>query len=205
MNAIPSHRQQRARDGRGAQALLPLEHGEEQGRERDEGEHGLAEPCMQVDERVVREAECAAEDHEPVEQGAEQRAPARELEPHDCHHRGEQRGREHETQRRAPQRIELPVAEANAHRIAPGEHGLGDERRECDALALELTQPGQPGSRTWAVSRARRGASPCGRASWPGRPRAPRRSRRRRAWGGPGRAARPPRRRSASRAPSPAR
>ena len=49
------------------QPLLALEDGEQQRRERHEGEQRLPEAGMDLDERVVREAECASEDERAVE------------------------------------------------------------------------------------------------------------------------------------------
>jgi hypothetical protein len=88
--------------GRESQTLLPLQDGEQQGRERDEREKRLPEAGVNADKRVVGEAERAAEDERAIEQHAQQRAVAREREPHDGHDDSEKASREKEAQPGAP-------------------------------------------------------------------------------------------------------
>jgi hypothetical protein len=132
---------------------MPLQDCEQQGRERDEREKRLPETGVNADKRVVGEAERAAEDERAIEQHAQQRAVAREREPHDGHDGSEKASREQEAQPGAPQRIELTVADPHADGVSAREHSPDDERRERRAVPVELHE------RTLRAQRAGRPAS----------------------------------------------
>ncbi len=92
--ADPHEPEESSEWGRGAEALLTLDHGEEQGREWYECEQRLAEPGMHLDECVIVEAERAAELDQAVEQQTGQCPSARERQLQRRHESHEQNCRE---------------------------------------------------------------------------------------------------------------
>ena len=116
------------------QPLLAVEDGEQQRRERHEGEQRLPEAGMDLNERVVREAERAAKDERAVEQHAQQRSPSWKREPHDGHHCSEQARGEQETKPGTPERIELTIADPDADGVAARKQRPDDERRKRSAV-----------------------------------------------------------------------
>ena len=128
--------EQRACDRGEAHALLALERGEQERRQRDERQDRLAEARVDAVERVVGEAERAAEDQRAVEARAQQRATTRQREPQQCDHRAEEAAREQEAKPGAPERIELAVADPHADGVPSREHRTDDEGCERPAVAV---------------------------------------------------------------------
>lgn len=106
---------------------------------------------MQPDERVIVEAERAAELDQAVQQRPDQCPSTRESQLQRRHDHHEQNCRKREPQARSPQRSEFTVAEADRDRIAAGEDGAHDEGGQH----LSLTVPGHgrplPSDRTMAA------------------------------------------------------
>jgi hypothetical protein len=123
------------------EAFEALRHREQQGREGDEGQDGLAEPGVDVDQRVVREREGDPEVEDAEEDRPGERSAARELQSADGHHgQQEQRGGT-EPQGRAPQRVEFTIAEADADRVPAREDRGGQERGGRHAVRGTLHRP----------------------------------------------------------------
>ncbi len=106
-----------------AQALLALEHSEQERRKRHEREHDLAETGSELDERVVEESECRAEAERPVQERTDGGFSRRDGETERRHDSHQQRCREREAQTGSPQGLELAVAEANGDCISSCEKG----------------------------------------------------------------------------------
>ena len=81
MTAIPRQGEQTADHRAEANPLLALNDDEEEGGERDERQHRLAEAGVNVHEPVVGECERAADAERPVEHRAGQRSSARRRSP----------------------------------------------------------------------------------------------------------------------------
>ena len=135
-DADADEREQGSADRGGAQTLLLLEHGEQQSRKRNEREDRLPEARVDPDECVVGEAERPAEEQRAVQECSEQRAVTRKREPQHGGHRAEEAGCEQEPKARAPERIELAVADPHAHGVPSRQHRTDDEGRERPAVAV---------------------------------------------------------------------
>ena len=127
MSATPTHGEHRSAERRQMKALLALQHGEEDRQKRHEREDDLPEARLQLDERVVHERERRAELDGAPEHRAPERATARQRKAQGgCQNEEDDRG-EREPQARAPERVELPVREADADRIRAGERRADEE------------------------------------------------------------------------------
>jgi hypothetical protein len=108
-------------DGGGTEALLALQHGKQQGRQRHDREQRLPEAGVNPLETEVRQREGAPEVQCAEDQRSGERSSARQGKPHD-HDRGEEQQRgEREAQSCSPQWSEFAVAEADPNGIAARE------------------------------------------------------------------------------------
>ena len=91
---------------------------------------------MDLDEPVIDQTERAGEIEQAVQQRTDQCPAVRERQPEHQHNDQQQPGGERESQAGTPQGRQLPVAEPDAHCIATGEHGVGQECGERHPLAI---------------------------------------------------------------------
>jgi hypothetical protein len=132
----PGQREQCADDRHGPQALLTLAHRQQQRRQRDQGQEGLAEPGMQPDQGVVGQGEGGAEVQGAVHQGTGQRPTMRKRQPPHGHDRQQQGGGQAEPETGTPQGGKLAVAEPDRDPIAASQHSAGQEAGQHHALPI---------------------------------------------------------------------